>query len=173
VLPFAPEFEGRVAAERIPDGFFHIVAARVQSGLFVPGVRARAQYEVTRVSADSLAFRASDLWTAANVGLNEVELQRDGAGTIRYRVRFRKWTLYAVVLCGGIAVLLALGWALGIRRSPADQPLGDILFWGNIAFWGLAWPWILTALHRKPAARCLEGILRQELQATTATTPAR
>ena len=36
------------------------------------------------------AFRASDLWTAINVGLNEVDLDRDGSTAIRYRVRFRE-----------------------------------------------------------------------------------
>ena len=169
----APEFEGRFAVARIPDDYFQSVARRVKSGLFVPGVRTRAQYEVTRVGSDSLAFRASDLWTAINVGLNEVDLDRDGTTTIRYRVRFRRWNLYAVVLSGVIGALLALGWLLGLTRTPAHGPVGNGIFWTSVGFWGLAWPWILTALHKKPAARCLERILREELQKTAAAASAR
>jgi len=88
----APEFEGRLAVARIPDDFFQGFAQRVKTGLFVPGVRVRAQYEVVRASRDAFAFRATDVSTAIGFGLNEVDLQRDGATTIRYRVRFGSGT---------------------------------------------------------------------------------
>jgi len=164
----APEFEGRLAVARIPDDFLPSVARRVQSGLLVPGVRTRAQYEVTRLTRDALAFRASDLWTAISIGLNEVELDHEGSSTIRYRVRFRRWTLYAVALSAVIGVLLALGWAFDISGIAGEGPVHASLFWASVGFWGFAWPWILTALHKKPAARCLERILREELEKASA-----
>jgi hypothetical protein len=33
-----------------------------------------------------------------------------------------------------------------------------------MGFWGFAWPWILTALHKPFASRCLERILREVVQ---------
>ena len=56
---------------------------------------------------------------------------------------------------------------LPFSRLVADvgaTPFGTIMFWGNVVLWCGLWPWILTAFHKRFAARCLERLLREELE---------
>ena len=51
----------------------------------------RARYLVTRHTRQELAFRAFDIVTAINVGLNEVTLRTFGDRNVEYSVTYRRW----------------------------------------------------------------------------------
>ncbi len=157
---FLPQFEGRVAVLQIPHDFTARVAARVRTGLIAPGIRRRAEYEVESLSADRIAFRATTLSTAIAVGLNEVVVERK-AGEIFYRARYWKWTLYCVTLG---AVLFVVLMACCLLWAHIAHPVDRLQLFFHAGFWGLIWPWLLTALHKRFAARCLERILLEVLQ---------
>ncbi len=157
---FLPQFEGRIAVPQIPRDFTARVAARVRTGLIAPGIRRRAEYEVESLSADRVAFRASTWSTAIAVGLNEVVIERQAA-EIFYRARYWKWTLFCVTLGAVLFVILMAGsfaWPNTVHQDERMQ------FFFHAVFWGLVWPWLLTAAHKRFAARCLERILREVLQ---------
>ena len=161
---FRPEFEGELSAARVPGDFFTRFARRVETGLFLPGSRRRAHYRVRSSSADSLSFEAEDFLTAYNVGLNEVELQRGGTGTISYRVSFHRWSRYARIHGGLLGVVMAALYLVPVLRAQVTAYAGGApLYWGMLLFWSLVWPWLLTALHRPFARMALERILREEL----------
>ena len=165
MISFAPRFEGELELAEVPDDFVARIERRVAEGLLVKGDRRRANYLVRSTARNEIAFGAEDFWTATNLGLNEVVLRRTGPRTISYRVVFRTWSRYAVWL-GAAFGLLGLGVVLlvpAVAGLIGRYPAGPVLFWGNLLFWCVAWPWILTAMHRRPAARCLERILREEL----------
>ena len=167
--PLIPVFEGGIDVERVPEEFIERVAARVNDGLFIPGSRRRANYVVTGYTRDELRFAAADFWTAFNVGLNDVMVRQEGPTRIAYRVTYWRWTRYAVFLCGSIAVfalaglVFALPWISPAQRQTMANPVFATVFGANLAFWGFVWPWVLVAIHKKPAARCLERILRDAL----------
>jgi hypothetical protein len=161
--PFAPEFEGEIEIAGLPEDFFTRMARRVERGLFPARTPDRTRYRVLERSVEGMAFAAEGFWTAYAVGLNQVALRRVGRERIAYHVRYGRWTRYAVVhaaLIGGILVGL---YALvpQMRRDVTTTRNGPVLFWGLIAFFALAWPWLLTAIHRPNAARMLERILRE------------
>jgi len=161
-----PQFDGTLTVGRIPDDFFSRIAERVRVGFFVRGNRKRANYSIRRSERYDVHFSAADFLTAFNVGLNEVRVFRVDGERIGYSVTYWRWTLYAVVLSAAIALPMIAGFLL--LPSFSDQavqmgPLGVGLFWGMVAFWGFVWPWVLTAMHKRFAARCLENILRDEL----------
>ncbi|HKB37565.1 MAG TPA: hypothetical protein VKD72_14045 [Gemmataceae bacterium] len=160
---FLPEFEGRLATP-VPHDFGSRLAGRVRSGLLVPGKRQRANYTVDGEGRDRVSFRAADLATAVAVGLNEVVVERLDNGTLTYRVQYWTWTRYCVVLGASLFLIFLLGGIFWGEQISA-QPLGPGLFWAHATFWCFAWPWILTALHKRSASRCLERILREVLQA--------
>ena len=162
---FLPVFEGRMSLPSIPHDFASRLAERVRTGLLVPGSRRRANYAVQSENRDRIAFRAATFSTAIAVGLNDVVVERRDSTTLSYRVRFWRWTLYGVSLCAVIFVALAIGGLVWERKALDAHPYNPLLFWVQLGFWGLAWPWILTAVHKRFAARCLERILREVLQA--------
>ena len=45
------------------------------------------------------------------------------------------------------------------HASSQERGLGNAIFWGSLIWWGLAWPWVLAVLHRRPAEGLLRGIL--------------
>ncbi len=171
MIPFIPRFEGELELAAVPDDFVDRIKRRIENGLLVKGERRRANYEVLSASRDEITFHADSVWTAINVGLNQVTIERYGPKRIAYRVAYWTWTCYSVLLGAviGLAVLGAYllvdielgseGWEL-LPESPYRWaiPLGMLLFWCG------AWPWVLTAMHKKHAARCLERILREELE---------
>ena len=161
---FRPGFEGAVSVERVPDDFFDRMERRLADGLFVPGRRTRASYRVTAKSADSLEFEAEGFLTAYAIGLNHVRLRRTDRTTIGYQVSFARWTRYAVI--HGLLVGLAVGAPCllpGVWREVKSYAHGPQYYGGMVLFWALAWPWLLTAIHRPIASKALERILREEL----------
>jgi hypothetical protein len=63
-----------------------------------------------------------------------------------------------------LIALSAVGVMLFWGQAIQAQQYGPLLFWCHVGFWGVAWPWILTALHKPFASRCLERILRDVMQ---------
>jgi hypothetical protein len=163
---FRPYFEGEVAVDRVPDDFFERMELRLADGLLVRGQRKRANYRVTMRSAGTMEFEAQGFLTAYAIGLNHVRLQQTGRTAIRYEVGFARWTRYAVIhgwlvgLLVGAACLLPGAW-----RDIESYRHGPLVFGAMILFWALAWPWLLTAIHRPFARKALERILREELGA--------
>jgi hypothetical protein len=160
---FLPVFAGQMSVPGVPSDFSSRLAERVRTGLLVPGSRRRANYTVDSAGSDHLRFRAADLSTAISVGLNEVSVERRDATTISYEVRYWRWTLYCVTLSLLIvlsAVCVKFFWGQELQ----SLRYGPLLFWFHMGFWGFAWPWILTALHKPFASRCLERILREVVQ---------
>ena len=158
-----PENGGVFEIEGIPDDFVDRMAHRVEQGLFVPGNRLRANYSVRTKSRDTIHFGSDSVWTSINVGLNEVTLSRTSPGRIDFHFTYWAWLLYGVGLCGIISVLLLGGYLLlgTVREAVNSQPWNIAIFWSMIVFWGLLWPWILVILHKRPAARLLERIVRE------------
>lgn len=161
---FRPAFEGSVSADPVPDDVFDRIERRLADGLLVPGSRRRASYRVTTRSADSLEFEAVGFLTAYAIGLNHVRLQRTDRTTIAYQVDFARWNRYAVI--HGLLVGLAAGAPClipSVWHDVRGYAYGPQVYLGMVSFWGLAWPWLLTAIHRPFARNALERILRQVL----------
>lgn len=161
---FRPEVTGEFTSNRATPDLLARMERRVGAGLFIPGQRARANYRVCASSRDSLEFEAVGFLTAWNVGLNHVRLMRTGPTTTSFEIRFDRWTRYCVM--HGVLLVTAFTVTYGLssvlRASVDSSPERALLFWGSLAFWGIAWPWLLTALHRPVARNVLERILREE-----------
>lgn len=162
---FTPEFQGQMAFQHLPDDFVERLEQRVEGGLFVPGRRSRAEYRVLSSGSDEIEFAAEGFLTQYNVGLNHVVVRRCGANQLEYHVSFWGWTRYAVAHGTALGLLFVTIFALmpDMRRQIVDYPRGAALFWSLVAFFSLAWPWLLTALHRGAARQALERILREAL----------
>jgi hypothetical protein len=168
---FTPRFAGVVKIRSPGTEFLDRFERRVQAGLLTGKPDWRTRYASTRRSDHELAFRACNLMTASNVGLNEVELRTLGDQRLEYVVTYRRWAAYVVV--SGVALGGVLGIALiasflllpGMRRDIAAREGGTAVFWGSVVFWGFLWPWLLAALlspmHKRFAARCLIHIIDQ------------
>jgi hypothetical protein len=168
---FTQEFDGQLTLERLPDDFAARIQHRVEDGLFVPGQRRRANYRVTSMDRDTVTFVAEGLMTTYNIGLNEVTMRRSGRNQIAYHVSYAGWTRIAVGHGALIGIAFLLGYILipALRSSVAAYPSGAVLCGVIVAFFSLAWPWILTAFHRRFAERALQNIL----SATLSGPPAR
>ena len=163
--PFVPEFEGEITLDPVPEDFVARLARRVEAGFLSPGMRSRADYRVASSDRDSITIRAHGFLTIYNVGLNEIVLTRQGAGTLCYRVTFWGWTRTAVVhglLLGAIFVALYV-FVPQMRRDVASYSHGFALLWSIVGFLCVLWPWLLAAMHRGPARQALLRILRETL----------
>lgn len=171
-MPFLPEVRGTLTIRSDPDAFFRAFRRRVASGLLTGTLHRRSQYIATQSDAQHLSVHAAGWLSAIKVGLNDLDLEWAGKATLRYRVRYWRWTLYCVALgalLAAIAIALALTfdlrgyltqapervrWGLNVEQNIA-------LFWAFIVFWGFLWPWILVALHKGP----LHGLVRRLVEA--------
>jgi hypothetical protein len=101
-----PQFDGMIDVPRIPDGFFARLELRVRSGRFLrEALPQRNRYRVCASARNDEAAERSDyrraelneqvrirsegLLAAIAVGLNDIEVSRDGSNRLRYRVRTR------------------------------------------------------------------------------------
>jgi hypothetical protein len=166
---FRPEVTGEFTSDRAAPDLLARVERRVRTGLFVPGQLARANYRVSASSRDELEFEAVGFLTAWNIGLNHVRLVRTGPTTTSFHIRFDRWTRYCVIHGALLATGLAVGYGISpsLRAGVALSPGRALFFWCSLGFWGFAWPWLLTALHRPFARKALERILRQESERGT------
>lgn len=81
-----PSFHGQIQITSSGAVFLEAMKARVQSGLLMGKPHWRSRYAVTRHTQQELSFRASDIMTAINVGLNEVTLRSAGNRCVEYSV---------------------------------------------------------------------------------------
>jgi hypothetical protein len=165
---FSPVYDGAIDLEVVPDDFVERIARRVRTGLLVPGRRSRANYVVEKQGPDAISFAARGFWTAYNIGLNDVELRREGQKRILFHGSFRRWTLYGVIHGLVIALVILVGiLALPDYRDEISRtPLGWPFVGALLVFFGLVWPWILVALQRRFVPRALERIVRESLAAS-------
>ena len=159
---FTPITSGTYVAELSSD-FLSALADRVRSGLFPIAAASRNAYEVVSQDQQALRFRSTNLWTGINVGLNDVTVSLDDSGQVKYTIKYWSWTKYAVALCMTLFLIAVLSLTVGRAVLPAAWFVEfDNAPWFGISmlvFWGLLWPWILTAMHKKHARGCLEDIL--------------
>ena len=168
----SPTFKGKAAIKSPGPAFLQRFKERVEAGLLMNKPHRRSRYAVTRHSERELAFRATDIVTAINVGLNDVELRAAASGGIEYSVSYRRWTAYVV----GLGAVLALGFLIAFLFGdlgsaidryalvPGQEPDGNPgmgVFWGFVLFWTVFWPWILVILHRPFARKLLERIIAE------------
>jgi hypothetical protein len=162
---FSPVYDGTIEVLALPDDFTELIARRVESGLLVPGSRGRANYVVRSKSHDAVAFSAVGFWTQYAFGLNEVELKRAGPKSVTYHGSFWRWTLYAAINALALAIVILFGilfWP-GARAQISSYSWGWLYVGALFAFFGLVWPWLLVAIHRRVVPRTLERIVRETL----------
>jgi len=165
MVSFVPEFEGEMTFASLPDDFVERLRLRVDAGLLCPGVRARADYRVQSSDRDAIRIEAQGFLTQYNVGLNEITVTRGGPNRLCYQVRFWRWTWYAVgnSLLPGLMLVMASAWSPEVRAAYTAAPGGLPAVVGILGFFSLAWPWLMTAIHRRFAERALQRILRETL----------
>src|SRR5215471_1781390 len=163
--PFAPEFEGEITFETLPDDFVDRLRQRVETGLLCPGIRTRADYRVASSDRDAIHFEAHGFLTAYNVGLNDVTVTRSGRSQLHYHVTYWRWTWYAVAngLLPAATLALVNAFFPAMRAAFTNAPGGLISVLEILGFFALVWPWMLTALHRRFAEQALQRILRETL----------
>jgi hypothetical protein len=170
-MPFVPTVEGEAPIQAPAEEFLPAFEKRVVDGLFRPGNRKRADYVITMSAADELRFRAVGWATAASIGLNEVQL-RAGEGRIRYRVAYRRWALFVLLLGAAIGLLLiATFLSFDLREYVATHPASRIpgfstdanvaFAWGCAIFFGFVWPWLVIALHRPHLAKAVRTLIAE------------
>lgn len=168
----SPSISGTAVIRAPARAFVSAFVRRVEGGL-LPGTSGRrCRYEVTGTASDALQFRAIDWPTAANVGLNDVRMAVSASGVVQYDVRYMRWAVYALALCGGfgllfVAFLLIFDLRGYIASHPGPEYLGlspdqnVAIAWGMALFWGFVWPWVLIALHKRPLRRLMEQIIAE------------
>jgi hypothetical protein len=167
---FSPQFSGKTRIKSSGAAFLEKMKARVESGLLIGKPHPRSRYAVTSHTQRELAFRASDMKTAINVGLNDAVLRVTSSQEIEYSVTYKRWAAY----CVGLGLVIGTGlaatfvwWRTGIEigayRLAANLsfggPIVSALVWANIAFWSLVWPWLLIAMHKPFARQLLDRII--------------
>ncbi len=171
-MSFVPHVEGTASIRTPASEFLSRFRGRVDAGLLSGQPHPRSRYIVTRAAADRLDVSAADWWTAVNVGLNEVELHASGTGQVRFTIRYWRWATYGIAFsaCLGFAlaaVFLALDLRSYVESNRAfmipglsvDQNV--VVAWTMVAFWGLVWPWLLIALHKRPLRRLMKRLIAE------------
>jgi hypothetical protein len=167
---FFASVEGTAAIRAHARAFVAAFIRRIETGLLPHAPRWRCQYRVTREGANGLRFRATDWWTAINVGLNDVELTVAPDGRVRYAIRYWRWAGYALALSAAIwLALIAAFLMFDVRDHLLRHPESTIpglstdqniaIGWAMALFWGFAWPWLLIALHKRPLRRLMNQII--------------
>jgi hypothetical protein len=160
---FSPTFAGTVSIRTPGTEFMNRLRWRIDAGLLTGMPHRRSRYVVTRQTDRELTFRAGDFTTAINVGLNQVEVRIPEDSRLEYVVTYWRWAAYCIALCALIGTALIAGFLLtpAMRSELAAQDGAVAVFWGSVAFWGFVWPWLLIALHKPFARRCLNRVLAE------------
>jgi hypothetical protein len=158
---FSPTFRGTIGLRTPSNEFLGRLQRRINAGFLSGMPHWRSRYVVTQQTDRELTFRASNFMTAINVGINHVEVRIHEDLWLEYVVTYRRWAAYCVALCALIGMLLAGGFLLfPDLRADVDHG-GAGIFWGMVTFWGFVWPWLLIALHKPFAKRCLNRVLAE------------
>ncbi len=162
---FRPEFSGTYCPERLRPDFIAVLAGRVRSGLFPLASKRRNRYAVVSESEKELRFRSEGLLSSISIGWNDVHARidsaPDSAPRVCYEVRYFGWAKYSVILCAIIGIALIAGWSLFGEKFGARRSAAKPIFWAMVMFWCFVWPWILVAIHKRPAPRALERLLAE------------
>jgi len=167
-----PEIIGTVAIQSPAGRFLSAVQQRVRAGFLIGRPLSRSNYAVVSTAPDRITVRAADWLTAVNIGLNDIELRLSTPGSVHYRVRFWRWAQYVIGLSGvlglaGVILLLTLDVRTyiaehGESRLPGlsvDQNVTVV--WVIVLFFGLVWPWILIAWHKRPLRKVITRIIHE------------
>jgi hypothetical protein len=165
---FRPEFSGRYSPEKLRPDFIAALSERVRKGLFPLASERRNRYAVVSESDRELRFRSEGLLTSVNIGWNDVHVQIDLAPAspgsppqIHYNATYWGWAKYGYGLCAILGIALIACWLVfGTKFAPYGKA-AKWVFWPSVIFWGFVWPWILVAVHRRPAARALERLFAE------------
>jgi len=162
---FRAEFEGTFSPERLRGDFVAALAKRVRSGLFPRASQRRNRYAVVEESEKEMRFRSDGFLTSFNIGWNDVRVRVESAAgappRVRYEASFWGWAKYSVVLGAFLGVVLIACWLFFRPRVAEKSAAGEAIFWAMVVFWCFVWPWVLIAMHKRPAARALERLLAQ------------
>jgi hypothetical protein len=166
----APHVEGTATIRAPADAFLRAFARRIDQGLLLTVAPSRNRYVVMHADRDALRFHADNWLTAFNVGLNDVDLSVASPGVVRYRIGYWRWTRSAAAMGAGFAAIFGSSLLLYdlrtyIAEHPGPQYLGLSpeqgvgLAWAMALFWGLAWPWVLVAMHKGPLRRLMASLI--------------
>ncbi|HZF15586.1 MAG TPA: hypothetical protein VE046_06555 [Steroidobacteraceae bacterium] len=168
-MVFLPEIDGTLTIRSEPETFLRAFHRRAKSGLLTGSPQRRSSYCASMPDAHHLSIRAADWKSAINVGLNDLDLEWAGKATLKYRVRYWRWTLFcvglgAVLAALGITFVLAFDARAYLAQGPESMRWGLSvdqsvrLLWVFIGFWGFVWPWLLVALHKRPLHRLVQQL---------------
>jgi hypothetical protein len=168
----APHIEGTARIQSQPDEFLRAFEHRVQAGLLTGYPHSRSVYRAFHVGRGHLHVSAATWWTAANVGLNELDLVVAEPGAVHYRVWYWRWARFVLILSGTLgAIGLVLLQVLDVRGYIArhmstmisgltvDQNLQ--VAWSMVLFWGFIAPWLLIAFHKRPVRRLVARLIAE------------
>ena len=168
---FNPQFDGSASISTPATEFLARFRRRVEAGLLSGQPHPRSRYAAQQTGPNQLHVTALNRLTAFNVGLNEIELRAAEAGRIEYTVRYWRWAGYALGLSAGIGTIIAVVFVLidlpeYVERHTTMIPgltvaHHVILAWSMVVFWGFIWPWLLIALHKRPAQRLMERLIAE------------
>ena len=172
MISFAPQFSGTVKIRTPVAPFLRQFKQRMEAGLILGEPHWRWRYVVEEFSDSELTFGAATFMTAINIGLNRVTLHKVGPNQIEYKVTYRIWAAYCVVLGAVLALIgfalyffLDIGEVIACQRILPDaglnQAVGLAIYWGSIIGWGILWPWVLIGLHKSPVRKFLLRIISE------------
>ena len=157
-----PRFSGQLKPNKISANFIKVLGLQLRSsGLFPYTSSWRNKYDILNQSEIQISFRSNSFFTHINIGLNDITITLDlKDNSIHYTVAFWKWTLFCISmgLCLGMVMLFG-HHLLPTNGYPPDYLKHDY-YWPFVCFWSLIWPWIMIPIHKIPAKKCLEQILR-------------
>ena len=172
-MVFLPIVDGVKAFAAAPADLKRRMTERVAAGL-IPGAPAhRNRYRVTSEAPNALTIESQDLWSSAFVGLNRIELtlEPDGNGTrARFRITFWRWVRYglalgSIFLTTMLVLLIVLphlpAWTTGHAVERFGLAFCRIWIAGFGLFFGLLWPFILSAMHRPRVKALFTKILSE------------
>lgn len=162
---FHPSFTGCFRPDHLSKDCVVTLTQRIHTGLFPAASPLRNRCVVESQSDDSLRFRSANTLAGINVGLNDVTIEVDKeCRQVNYSVTYWTWARY----CMGLALMLGLAIIAGrywLIPAPYHGPYVNVVFWPNVIFWCVIWPWLLIPLHKGSARKCLAFLMRLTAQA--------
>jgi hypothetical protein len=175
-MSLVPVIEGSVSIQSPADRFLSAFRQRVAAGLLTGRPHPRSNYVIADAGPDRIEIRADDWWTAANVGLNTVQLRHLHPNTIRYRIQYWRWAQFVLGLSAALGLIgLVLLLSFDVRGYIAEHLSSMIpglsidqnvlIAWLMVLFWGFIWPWLLIWFHKRP----LHGLIKRLIAEVDAT----
>jgi hypothetical protein len=171
-MTWKPHIEDTLPIQASSACFVAALRERVHSGLITGQAGPRSNYAIVELTPELIQVRAVGWWTAINIGLNDLNLNLSDPGAVHFRLNFWRWAAYCLVLCfviglAGALLFLKIDIREYISTHPGSRLPGlsidqNLYFaWGNFLFWGLVWPWILIALHKRPLRRLILRLVKE------------